>query len=229
MRLVQKRENGLLTQASVYMFVELNGPFCCRMRRSYCTRKTLFILASWSRWWCLAGCWCGTAEDSQSQLWLWRRPVSGAVGILLPCMLREWEPNGYRWGHFQPGHTLGFRPHVRSQKESARWGALVTFQAFFPQWASTLGSGNVIPAWWERGSIHRSSHFLPAPAEEEVDTLVLCSDKPETWEDHTRLQHFPPGQDVKYAWSPAQLNFYSSRLKQMTGSTDIFQVPFPQI
>lgn len=68
-----------------------------------------------------------------------------------------------------------------------------------------------------------------APAEEEVDTLVLWSDKPETWEDHTRLQHFPPGLDGKYAWSPAQLNSYSSRLKQMTGSTDIFQVPFPQI
>lgn len=33
MRLVQKGENGLLTQVSVYMFVELNGPFCCRIHQ----------------------------------------------------------------------------------------------------------------------------------------------------------------------------------------------------
>lgn len=106
----------------------------------------------------------------------------------------------------QQAHTHACRPCVRSQKESACCGTRVTLMAFLPWWASALGSGNVIPASLEgTGCVHRSSHFLPAWAGEEVDTLVLCSDKPDSWGDHTWL----PGQDVKYAWSSAELNFYS--------------------
>lgn len=90
-------ENGLLTQVSVYMFVELSGPFCCRIRRSCCTRKTLFILASCSRW-CLAGCWCGTAEDPQSQPWLWRRARvrcgADPAAVYVAGMRAEWLSMG---------------------------------------------------------------------------------------------------------------------------------------
>lgn len=50
-----------------------------------------------------------------------------------------------------------------------------------------------------------------ASAQEEVDTLVLYSDQPETWEDHMDLQHFPPGQDLKCAWCSSVWVSYPGR------------------
>lgn len=64
-----------------------------------------------------------------------------------------------------------------------------------------------------------------------ADTLVLCSDKPETWEDATRLQHFPLGQDVKCAWSPSELDFYSTLCRWCDALTFVMchSHTFPQL
>lgn len=122
-----------------------------------------------------------------------------------------------RFTHTHVGHTCVHkkRVHVR--------GTHITFMAFLPQWAFTLSSGNAIPTSLEgRGSFHRSSHFLPASAEEEVDTLVLCSDKPE------RGSHPAARTRCEIRLVTDWTGFLFNPL-QMMRSTDICQVPFPHV
>lgn len=177
------------------------------------------------------GCRCGTAEVSRSQLLLWRWPELRQVWWESFCHVwcrkesqRVIDPvTEFHPFPLQQVHAHACRPHVRSQKESPCCGTRITLMAFLPQWAFTLSSGNVIPTSLEgRGSFYRSSHFLPASAEEEVDTLVLCSDKPE------RGSHPAARTRCEICLVTDWTGFLFNPL-QMMRRTDICQVPFPHI
>lgn len=90
--------------------------------------------------------------------------------------------------------------HV-GQKESAFCGTRISLWPFYHSESPRPEQVMRFPgAWREEILSITQATSSSAPAQEEVDTLVLYSDKPETWEDHMCLQHFPLGQDLKCAW-----------------------------
>lgn len=99
------------------------------------------------------GCWCGTAEDCESQLLLWRWPVLHQVRWESFCRVccrkqsgRAIDPvTDFHLFPLQLVHTHACRPLVPSQKRARVAGLLLPFTALSLQWAATLGSGNAIP------------------------------------------------------------------------------------